>query len=54
MDPRIFFASNSYIDDYLNSLKSFGKKNNNWIFNLGHGFIPGIEKDKVNRVVEWN
>jgi len=53
MDPRIFFASNSHIDEYLNSLKSFGKKNNNWIFNLGHGFIPGIEKDKVNRVVDW-
>ncbi|MBG40029.1 MAG: uroporphyrinogen decarboxylase [Flavobacteriales bacterium] len=53
MDPRLFFSSNKEIDSYLFSLKSFGKKNNNWIFNLGHGFIPGIEKEKVERVVKW-
>ena len=53
MDPRLFFSSNDDIDSYLNSVKNFGKRNNNWIFNLGHGFIPGIEKNKVERVVNW-
>tara|TARA_B100000674_G_C37907546_1_gene946867 strand:- start:473 stop:1498 length:1026 start_codon:yes stop_codon:yes gene_type:complete len=53
MDPRLFFSSNEEIDKYLNTLKKFGKNNNNWIFNLGHGFIPGIEKSKVERVVKW-
>ena len=35
------------------SLKRFGEKNNNWIFNLGHGFIPGIDVDNARFVVDW-
>jgi uroporphyrinogen decarboxylase len=37
----------------LTSLKRFGEKNNNWIFNLGHGFIPGIDVDNARFVVDW-
>ena len=41
------------IEKYLMSLSNFGKKNTSWIFNLGHGFIPGIDVKNVNFVVEW-
>jgi len=53
MDPRLFFADKKYIENYLTSLKRFGEKNNNWIFNLGHGFIPGIDVDNARFVVDW-
>ncbi len=53
MDPRIFFADKKEIEKYLITLSKFGAKNNNWIFNLGHGFIPGIDVKNVNFVVDW-
>ena len=53
MDPRIFFSDKKEIEKYLVNLTSFGKKNSNWIFNLGHGFIPGIDVKNVNFVVDW-
>ena len=53
MDPRIFFSDKKEIERYLVNLTSFGEKNNDWIFNLGHGFIPGIDVNNVNFVVDW-
>ena len=53
MDPRMFFSDKKEIEKYLNNLTGFGQKNTNWIFNLGHGFIPGINVENVNFVVEW-
>ena len=53
MDPRIFFSDKAEIEKYLINLTRFGQKNTNWIFNLGHGFIPGIDVENVNFVVNW-
>ena len=53
MDPRLFYSSKKDIDSYLNSLINFGQKNHNWIFNTGHGFMPGIDVEKVVFVVDW-
>ena len=41
------------IEKYLNSLTNFGSQNQNWIFNLGHGFLPDIDYKKVKFVVDW-
>ena len=30
-----------------------GEKNYDWVFNLGHGFLPDIDYKKVKYVVEW-
>ena len=60
MDPKIFYLSYEEIDDYLDSLVDFGSKNQNWIFNLGRGFMPDIDHRKVKYVVDqiktinWN
>ena len=53
MDPRILYSSYNQIDNYLNSLIDFGSKNQKWIFNLGHGFIPDIDYKKAKYVVNW-
>ncbi|NPA68315.1 MAG: uroporphyrinogen decarboxylase [Chlorobi bacterium] len=42
LDPRLLFADKKVISDKIESYIDFGKENKNWIFNLGHGFIPGI------------
>ena len=53
MDPRIFYQDYNEIEKYLNSLTNFGSQNQNWIFNLGHGFLPDIDHKKVKFVVDW-
>ena len=53
IDPRILYSSYTDIEVYLSALKSFGEKNNNWIINLGHGFLPDIDYKKAKFVVEW-
>ena len=53
MDPRIFYHEFDFIERYLESLRDFGSKNSNWIFNLGHGFLPDIDHLKVKKTVEW-
>ena len=53
MDPRIFYQENKEIENYLESLSKFGKENHDWIFNLGHGFLPDIDHIKVQNVVKW-
>ena len=53
MNPRLFYSSYEEIDMYLNGLLNFGEKNYDWIFNLGHGFLPDIDHLKVKHVVKW-
>ena len=53
MDPRIFYQDYKEIEKYLDSLTNFGSQNKNWIFNLGHGFLPDIDYEKVKFVVNW-
>ncbi len=53
MNPRLFYSSYDDIDMYLNSLLKFGENNEDWIFNLGHGFLPDIDYRKVRHVVKW-
>lgn len=53
MDPRIFYEDYKKIETYLNTLTNFGNQNFDWIFNLGHGFLPDIDHKKVKFVVEW-
>ena len=53
MDPRIFYYNEKEIENYLESISDFGKNNHNWIFNLGHGFLPDIDYKKVQKTVNW-
>ena len=53
MDPRILYYKNEKIEEYLNSIKKFGSENKDWIFNLGHGFLPDIDFRKAKFVVDW-
>ena len=48
IDPRLLFAPQEEIEKTLESYIEFGSKNQNWIFNLGHGFIPGLPYENAN------
>ncbi len=53
LDPRLLLADKATILETLAKYVSFGSKNQNWIFNLGHGFIPGIPFENARLVVDW-
>jgi uroporphyrinogen decarboxylase len=53
LDPRLLLADKDTILETLEKYVSFGSKNQNWIFNLGHGFIPGIPFENAKLVVDW-
>jgi uroporphyrinogen decarboxylase len=53
LDPRLLLADKNTILETLEKYVSFGSKNQNWIFNLGHGFIPGIPFENAKLVVDW-
>lgn len=53
LDPRLLLADNETILQQLEKYLPFGSKNQNWIFNLGHGFIPGIPYENAKLVVDW-
>ena len=53
MDPKTFYLNMEEIKTYLEGLIEFGSKNKDWIFNLGHGFRPDIDHEKVKYVVDW-
>ncbi len=53
IDPRLLFAPQNEIEKVLNSYIGFGNKHQNWIFNLGHGFIPGLSVENAKFVTEW-
>ena len=53
LDPRALFGSREEIELELNKYISFGKENQNWIFNLGHGFMPGIPYENAKFMADW-
>lgn len=53
LDPRLLLADQSTILETLGKFVSFGSQNQDWIFNLGHGFIAGIPFENARLVVDW-
>lgn len=53
IDPRLLFAPHKELEKTLNSYIEFGSKNQNWIFNLGHGFIPGVPYENARFLADW-
>lgn len=53
VDPRLLYASQAEIEKELQSYIEFGKNNQNWIFNLGHGFMPGIPFENARFLTDW-
>lgn len=53
LDPRILLTSPDIIRKSLEEYLAFGRKHSNWIFNLGHGVIPGTPVENARFVVDW-
>jgi len=53
LDPRLLMADKATIVKTLETYIPFGSKETNWIFNLGHGFVPGIPYENAKLVVDW-
>lgn len=53
LDPRILFADKKSIETELIKYRDFGKKNKNWIFNLGHGFLPETPFENAKFITDW-
>lgn len=53
VDPRLLFAPQEEIEKQLQPLVEFGKENQNWIFNLGHGFMPGLPYENARFLADW-
>lgn len=53
VDPRLLYAPPSEIEKQLKHYIAFGQKNHNWIFNLGHGFMPGIPFENAKFLADW-
>jgi len=53
LDPRLLFADKKVIEKELNNYLNFGRKHQNWIFNLGHGFLPGTPFENARFVTNW-
>ncbi len=53
IDPRLLLADQNTIQNTLEKYVAFGSENQNWIFNVGHGFIPSIPFENAKFVVDW-
>jgi len=53
LDPRFLISSKTTLQNELNNFIEFGSKNNNWIFNLGHGVLPNTKFENAKFVVDW-
>jgi uroporphyrinogen decarboxylase len=53
LDPRLLFAEQDVIKGELLKYLEFGKNEYKWIFNLGHGFMPGSSFDNAKFIVDW-
>lgn len=53
IDPRLLYSSQPEIEKALQPYIEFGRNNQNWIFNLGHGFMPGISFENARFLTDW-
>ncbi|MDO9580160.1 MAG: uroporphyrinogen decarboxylase [Bacteroidales bacterium] len=53
LDPRLLFADQAAIEKELLKYLEFGKTEYKWIFNLGHGFMPGSSFEYAKYIVDW-
>ncbi len=53
LDPRVLYADKKTIEEKLSTYLRFGQQNQNWIFNLGHGFLPGIPYENAVFMADW-
>ena len=53
LDPRLLYSSREEIAARLEKYISFGKSNQNWIFNLGHGFIKDTPYENAKFMADW-
>jgi uroporphyrinogen decarboxylase len=53
IDPRLLYGTQSEMKKQLEPLVNFGKENHNWIFNLGHGFMPGLPFENAKFLADW-
>lgn len=53
IDPRLLYAPQDEIEKELEKYIEFGSQNQNWIFNLGHGFIPGLPYENAKFLADW-
>jgi len=53
LDPRLLLADKQSIIETLEKYIPFGSEHQDWIFNLGHGFIAGIPFENARLVVDW-
>jgi uroporphyrinogen decarboxylase len=53
LDPRLLFCSQEEIEVELQRYVAFGRQHQDWIFNVGHGFMPGIPVENVKFVVDY-
>ncbi len=53
LDPRLLFAGKKTIERELKKYIPFGRKHQNWVFNLGHGFLPGTPFENARFVTRW-
>ncbi len=54
LDPRLLYASQEDIEAELNkTYLPFGRDNQKWIFNLGHGILPDLPVENVKFVIDW-
>lgn len=53
IDPRLLYANTRDIENHLDTYIEFGRSNQNWIFNLGHGFMPGLSYENAQFLTNW-
>ncbi|QQS51284.1 MAG: uroporphyrinogen decarboxylase [Bacteroidota bacterium] len=53
LDPRALYGNKEQIEKTLEAYLDFGRNNQNWIFNLGHGFMPGISFENARFMADW-
>ncbi len=53
LDPRVLFAETEVIRRELHRYIPFYEQEDKWIFNLGHGLVPGIPVENVKFVVDF-
>jgi len=54
LDPRLLYADQATIEAELNkTYLPFGRENQKWIFNLGHGILPDLPVENVQFVIDW-